>query len=86
MLNTGSARQVCHKELHLSLRHPLFLSGDFLKVSESKASETFGIGTLTALAVSLPLSEGIALAAAAPAPVEVITIFMGAERPRLGFL
>ena len=46
------------------------------------AIETLGVGTRIALPVSLPPNSGSALATALAAPVEVITIFIGALRPR----
>ena len=50
------------------------------------AKETFAVGTLTALAVNFPSNEGITFVTAFPAPVVVITIFIAADLPLLGFL
>ena len=50
------------------------------------ARETFGVGTRTAFAESLPSKEGMTLVTAFPAPVEVITMLIAADLPRLGFL
>ena len=50
------------------------------------ASDPLGVGTRTALAVSLSFRLGMALVTALPAPVLVITMLMAALRPRRGFL
>ena len=49
------------------------------------ANEPFGVGTRTALAVSLLSKEGITLVTAFPAPVSVITMFTAADLPRTVF-
>ena len=50
------------------------------------ATDTFGTGTLTELAVILPFNSGKHFPAAIAAPVDVNTILSGAPRPLLGFL
>ena len=50
------------------------------------AIDTFGVGTRTAPAVSLPFKLGKTLTEALAAPVSVKTMFKTAERPRLAFL
>src|SRR5690606_16998744 len=56
----------------------------FFTVRFMMARDPFGVGTRTALAVSLSFRLGMALLTAVPAPVLVITILIAALRPRRG--
>ena len=57
-----------------------------LRVSFKIAKETFGVGTLTALADNFHSNDAITLLTALPAPVDVITMFIAADLPLIGFL
>lgn len=57
-----------------------------LKVTLIIASETFGVGTLTAFPVILPSKDGSTAVMASAAPVLVITILIAAALPRRGFV
>merc|ERR1719312_2088890 len=59
------------------------MEAPFFNLHVRSTTETFGVGTLKAIPVSLPLSSGMTLPTALAAPVEAGMMFWAAPRPSL---